>query len=46
MDKAKKYGRIEIKELMECLLSQGITDRDQIDDILEMIQNMGISVAH
>ena len=44
IEKARKCGSINYQELIDCLSSRGITDLEQIDDIITMIKDMGFKI--
>ncbi|MCP5078932.1 MAG: hypothetical protein GY951_12860 [Psychromonas sp.] len=42
--KGRERGYLTIEEIMECI-PPGIIEQEQIDDIVRMIEDMGIEVA-
>ncbi len=44
MAQARSVGYMTYQDLIECLSSKGITQQDQIDDIIVLINDMGIVV--
>jgi RNA polymerase primary sigma factor len=44
VNRGRQRGYVTIEELMECL-SPEITNYDQVEDIVQMIKDMGIEVA-
>ena len=45
MQKARENGTMNYEDLLKCIRSKGITEQDQINDIIEMIEDMGISIS-
>lgn len=45
IEKTRKGGTIDIKELLECFASKGITEQEQIDDIIIMMEDMGFKIS-
>ncbi len=46
MQKAKKSGNMDSKELIECINSYGDLDQDQIDAIYKMIEDLGFKITN
>ena len=44
IQKARKNGVLNYEEFLECIRSYSVTDSDQIDDLVELIDDMGIVV--
>lgn len=43
LEKGRSAGFIDIEDLLKCI-SKKITDPDQIEDIIAMLEDMGITV--
>ena len=46
IEKARKFGSVNYQELIDCLSSRGITDLEQIEDIVAMLKDMGFKVSN
>ncbi len=45
LDNSGKSGIIKYSELLDCIISRGITEKAQIEDIISLVSDMGFKIS-
>ncbi len=45
IDNSRKSGIIKYSELLDCIISRGITEKAQIEDIISLVSDMGFKIS-